>query len=300
MVQALAALVRSACAMAFPDRQGTPCGAKQGHMAQAKASQGFADSRLPCMTLHAAFESALPARCWRAATAVRVFVGLFDLKDWQPWVSDAYELIAVPERQRAESRRFAADRDRLALGYALHRLLLGKVLACDAADVPVRRDAAGCPRLSGELLSTSLSHTDDCLTLAVTETGPVGVDIESSKRASVMPDIADRVCHPTDAAGVARLTGLARNEALLALWVRKEAFLKAAGVGLQREMQTFPAPDNAMLALPGGGTSWVRMLDAGPKWVAAVASAPGIPVESTWLCPVRAAAFDDTDKRPDR
>ena len=66
---------------------------------------------------------------------------------------------------------------------------------------------------------------------------------------------------------------------MLALWVRKEAFLKAAGIGLQREMQTFAAPQNALLELPEGGTVRVRMLDVGPQWVAAVASAPELQVK---------------------
>jgi 4'-phosphopantetheinyl transferase len=254
-------------------------------MLRLKADRGFANSRLPCTTLRRAFEGALPTPCWSAAPNTRVFVGLFNLHDWQPWLPDAYALMDAAECGRVHSRRIAADRDRLALGYALHRLLLGKALGCDAIDVPIGRDAAGCPRLPGESLSTSLSHAEWGLALAITATGPVGVDIESSTRASVMPEIAGRVCHPADTAEIDGSTGQALNEALLALWVRKEAFLKAAGVGLQREMHTFAASDNALLALPGGGMARVRMFDAGPHWAAAVAARADVPVESAWLRP---------------
>jgi 4'-phosphopantetheinyl transferase len=253
-------------------------------MLEAETKRDFVDSRLPAMGLREAFENALPAPDWGMATTTHVFVGLFDLHDWQPWLADAYAVLDVPEHRRVASRRAAPDRDALALGYALHRLLLGKALDCAAIDVPIGRDRAGCPRLPGELLSTSLSHADRrVVALAVTATGPVGVDIESSARASVMPEIAGRVCHPADT--VNSMAGPARDEALLALWVRKEAFLKAAGIGLQCEMQTFPAPDNALLALPGGGTTRVRMLDAGPHWIAAVAGAPDIPTACIWLHP---------------
>jgi 4'-phosphopantetheinyl transferase len=77
---------------------------------------------------------------------------------------------------------------------------------------------------------------------------------------------------------------------LLALWVRKEAFLKAAGIGLEREMQTFPAADNALLTLPrpGGKQARLQMLDVGPYWVAAVAGSPDTSIESAWLRPVSA------------
>ena len=254
-------------------------------MSQVKAGEALTDSWPQCTTLRQAFEGALFPSPWSFGPNAGVLVGLFDLHDWHPWQADAYALLDARERDRVEGRRMATDRDHLALAYALHRLLLGNALGRDAASVPIGRDAAGCPRLSDGLLSTSLSHADRVLALAIGATGPVGVDIEPASRASVMPEIAAQVCHPADAAEIAGLTGPAWSEALLALWVRKEAYLKAAGIGLQREMATFRASDNALLALPGGGMTWVRMLHAGPRWVAAVAGAPDIPAESAWLRP---------------
>jgi 4'-phosphopantetheinyl transferase len=98
-----------------------------------------------------------------------------------------------------------------------------------------------------------------------------------------MPEVAERVCHPHDMAEFRSLVEPARSEALLALWVRKEAYLKAAGIGLQREMGTFAAPQDALLELPGGEMTRVRMLEAGPHWVAAVAGSPEAPIASSWL-----------------
>ena len=166
-------------------------------------------------------------------------------------------------------------------------LLLGKALDRDAVEVPIGRDSLGCPRLRDDLLFTSLSHAHGCIALAVTATGPVGVDLEPAARASDMPEIAGHVCHPVDAAELAAFVGPEWSAALLALWVRKEAFLKAAGIGLEREMQTFPAPDNAVLPLPrpGGKPTRLRMLDAGAHWIAAVAGPPDTFIESAWLHP---------------
>lgn len=254
-------------------------------MLQIKASPDFAESPLSHTALRPAFEDAMPASCPLATADARVFVGLFDLHDWQPWLDDACALLDAAECRRIRARRIAADRDRLALAYALHRLLLGKALGCDAVDVPIGRDPAGRPRLSGDLLFTSLSHADHVLAVAITRTGPVGVDIEPTSRVSVMAEISGQVCHLVETAAVIGLAEPARSEALLALWVRKEAFLKAAGIGLQREMHTFLAPDNALLALPAGNMSRVRMLDAGPHCVAAVACAPDASIECRWLRP---------------
>lgn len=261
-------------------------------MLRADTHQGTT-SKLRHIALREAFESAMPTSEWHAVPAAGVHVGLFDLHDWWSWLPDAYVLLDVAELRRVQSRRVATDRDQLALGYSLHRLLLAKVLGRDASDVPIGRDAKGCPRLSGSRLTTSLSHADHCVAVAIATEGPVGVDIELTERAPVVPEIAERVCHPSDLVGLAALPGLARDEALLALWVRKEAYLKAAGIGLQREMQTFAAPDGALLALPRGGSVRVRMLDAGPHWTAAVASTPHLPVISAQLRPCMDAARYD-------
>jgi 4'-phosphopantetheinyl transferase len=231
----------------------------------------------------AAFEIAMPQR--QPGAQGSVFVGLFELKHWRPWIADAYALLDAAECQRVARRRTQAQRDELALAYALHRLFLAGFLHCSAGRVPIGRDQAGCPRLSGLALATSLSHADGCVALAVSSRGPVGVDIEPTTRAQVLPEIAERICHPDDAAAIAELEGDARTEALLALWVRKEALLKAAGIGLSREMASFAAPDDALLALPAGGVSRVHLLDAGPKWAAAVAAAPDAGVEYGWLFP---------------
>lgn len=229
--------------------------------------------------LRAAFDEVLASHGWNVRLADRVYVALFDLGDWLPWLAEARALLDDSEVRRANSRRNAEERDRLVLAYALHRVLLGHWLGCNATEVPIRRDAQGCPRLLGDVFFTSLSHAKEGLALAVSAAGPVGVDIEPAARASAMPEIKERICHPQEAMVETS------DEALLALWVRKEAFLKAAGVGLQYEMTTFAAPDRAVLKLPGGGLSQVRMLHTTSDWFAAVAATPELIVECAWLCP---------------
>ena len=236
-------------------------------------------------SLRAAFERAMPAGDWTGALSHRACVGMFDLRDWWTWVSDAHALLDADESRRVLGRRAPAHRDDLALAYALHRLLLGQALGCDAGQVPLGRDHAGCPRVRGGAWFTSLSHADGCVAVAISGAGPVGVDLEPSTRAAVMLEIETRTCHPAETAAMATLDRLARSEALLATWVRKEAFLKATGLGLQREMTSFTADDGARLDLPDGNICQVSMLDVGPYWVAAVAAPCDIAIDALWLRP---------------
>lgn len=243
------------------------------------------------MDLRAAFRSSLPEPGWPSSSSAQVQVALFDLVDWLPWLADAAALLDAADLERAQRRRNTRDRDDLTVSYALHRLLIGARMGVDAVAVPLVRDALGCPRLRDTRISTSLSHAAHALALAVTAAGPVGVDIEPVDRVRVMPEIAGRVSHPSETADLAGASPEASGRALLGLWVRKEALLKAAGVGMAREMNTFVAPANEPLVLspPDTDLTQLQMLDLGANWVGAVAAPPGLSVESRWLRPPAAS-----------
>ncbi|MEO6169965.1 MAG: 4'-phosphopantetheinyl transferase superfamily protein [Lysobacter sp.] len=216
---------------------------------------------------------------------------MFQTSDWEPWLADASALLGAADLARAQRQRNAHKREELTLAYALHRLLLGARMGVDPVVVPLARDALGCPRLQDAPFHTSLSHSGGWVAAAVTGAGPVGVDIEPESRRSVMAGIAARVCHPAEAIALAGLAPAQYNHALLELWVRKEALLKAAGVGMAREMDTFMAPDDSLQALCQAepAMTHVQMLPLGPDVIGAVAAPPGAVVESVWLRPSPAA-----------
>ena len=238
------------------------------------------------MELSRVFEAALPSPEWAASARDRVLVVLAHADDWKPWLSDAIALIDAAETVRVRRRRNPGDREILALAYALHRLLLAHSLNVEPQAVPVWRDALGCPRVGDGALYTSLSHADSWLAFAVSGAGPVGVDIEPFSRADAMPEIADSVCHPVEAAALGALAVDRYAEALLALWVRKEAALKAAGVGLSREMSGFAAPEGLVSLNEVGEPICIEMLQqAAPICLAAVAGPCGVPVAIIRLTP---------------
>ena len=242
---------------------------------------------LACMHLATAFQRALPDRDWPRLARHGVLVASTDLAPWRPWLGDAWNLLDAGQRERAQRQRRPADQESLALAYALHRMLLGEALGLDPSDVPLYRDSAGCPRIKGSRVHTSLSHAAGKVAIAVSGSGPVGVDLEPDCRAREMPGIADRICAPGELELLARLPAPERPAWLLALWVRKEAYLKAEGIGLAREMPDFQAPEELPIAsetLPG--TSFrVSLLNGDPGMVMAVAAAVDSSVNSATLRP---------------
>ncbi|HEY0504626.1 MAG TPA: 4'-phosphopantetheinyl transferase superfamily protein [Lysobacter sp.] len=224
-------------------------------------------------------------------------VAVADLRDWHPWLDDAWALLDAAERERVGQRRFAADREALALTYALHRMFVAAATDRSPGTVHIGRDAEGCPQVRGPVgeavpLHTSLSHADGVAAFALSACGPVGVDIEASFRASELPGIAPCVCHPSELQSLRGFAEPAYSRALLALWVRKEALLKAEGIGLARAMDSFLAAAGAEYPLTGRTRETpacsvrLAMLDAGERWTAAVATPREAAVECVRLVPL--------------
>lgn len=248
---------------------------------------------------------------WRVDIPTRVASGRVlavhaDIADWRPWLEAAQALLDDAERARVSRLQRAGDRDDRAIAYALHRIVAAQVTGFPARALRLTRDVRGCPRLDASTttpgdvtiaaagdaptplrLYTSLSHGDGVVAIAFA-TGRVGIDIEASARAAGMAGIAGMLCHDDELALAAD-----DDDALLALWVRKEALLKATGRGLAIAMTTFHAPPAQPFAWPDGapGRAVVRMLDAGGGLRLAVATAHGVVVDHRQLRPVAGAAL---------
>lgn len=179
-----------------------------------------------------------------------LWLAVATVQDWYPWLRPAATLLSEPERDRVARKRRPEDRETLVLAYAMHRLLLSCWLHVDAMQVPIGRDAEGRPLVHDSMLATSLSHTHGGVAIAIGSNGPVGIDIEAIVRPSSLDDIAAQICHPLESSALGTLSTELRQAELLRLWVRKEAYLKAVGVGLAWEMSSFAAAADAQLPVP--------------------------------------------------
>ena len=91
----------------------------------------------------------------------------------------------------------------------------------------------------------SLSHSGPWVLCALGD-APLGVDVEGPRCTLAM---ARRFFHPVETALAESLPPARQAEALCRLWVAKEAFLKAEGVGFHRSPSTF------LVRLDGEGAS---------------------------------------------
>jgi 4'-phosphopantetheinyl transferase len=188
------------------------------------------------------------------------------------------------EQARARRFRFQEHRWRFVAAHALVRLVLARY----ANDRPERLrfgvSASGKPHLAGgdSQIRFNLSHSDRYALVAVTDGSEIGVDLE---RVTARPDrdgIARRFFAPIEQAALAALPDGERLEGFFACWTRKEACLKAAGLGIASGLDRIvvsvdPRLPARVLAQPEGasGPLWLADVPFGEHFRAAVAVVGG-------------------------
>jgi len=128
----------------------------------------------------------------------------------------------------------------------------------------------------------SLSHSEGLAVYAVAGEA-VGVDLERY-RALTVEELASRFLSDHEAAAVARERGEARSELFITCWTRKEAYLKAIGIGLSAPLRDFdvdldPGAERALVAHRGDAGEpdrWRLLLPAvDPGFAAAIVITSG-------------------------
>lgn len=203
--------------------------------------------------------------------AVQVLVA--ETGAWRSRLGGLDATLSADERARVARMRFERDRMALTVAYGLHREVLAGVLGLPAHAVPLGRDALGRPRIAGDRVWTSLSHAPGWVAIAVDGRAPIGIDVEPHSRAAAVEEIAMSVVHADERALLADGDRKARAGALLGLWVRKEAALKAAGVGLRVPMSSFAIGADGGARIPGVAGGWlVRRIDVAAPVELAIAT----------------------------
>ncbi len=205
---------------------------------------------------------------------------IFEASGLSAHVSSAETLLDAVEAERARRLRFDRDRDRYVIAHAVWRLVLAKCLDLELGNLPLVSAPSGQPRLPNTPLSTSLSHSGGWVAVAICGGESVGIDIEQTPPRIRMSDLVPSICTPAEARQLMTLGTASRESALLALWTRKEALLKAFGVGLAEALVTLSAQEGEWVAAPplaaGLASCRASMLSLPPGLVGALAVPAGI------------------------
>lgn len=187
------------------------------------------------------------------------------------------------ERTQAVAFRFPRDRLRFIVRRGALRHVLSHYTGIRPGALLFSRLPGGKPRLAVRSGSPtpefSVTRSENRALIAVSIHGPVGVDIEFVRPVAELDSLAERFFAPGERAALQRVPKNQWITAFFTLWTRKEAVLKAAGLGLADGLDGFEIPlvpaeaGLTVSPLPGSDrTGWTLFdLNAGPEFKAALA-----------------------------
>ncbi|MBN8249868.1 MAG: 4'-phosphopantetheinyl transferase superfamily protein [Verrucomicrobia bacterium] len=191
-------------------------------------------------------------------------------------------LLSSEELERADRFHFHRDRRRFLLRRAALRLWLAARLGVSPATLRFDTGPYGKPRLLEPVsgFEFNASASGDRALLAAAH-GSVGVDLE--QRRPLEPDLNAMISRlaPEERQTLMSLEASERHLRFFDCWVRKEALVKAVGLGLSLSLETFEVPlmpsiSRAAVRWPSDpvpGRLWrVTSLSPGDGWSGAVAT----------------------------
>lgn len=193
------------------------------------------------------------------------------------------ELLSPDEVARADRFHFEKDRQHYTAARSGMRSILSGYLGLRPQAVRFSYCKHGKPQLAGRETGSSLqfnlSHSDKYAVLAVARHMHLGVDIEYMKPDVAVDEIASSFFSPLEYRTLLALPAEHRLSAFYRCWTRKEAYVKAKGLGLNLTLSSFdvafastdpPALLRADASLEEPSRWRVYHLETAPQWVGAL------------------------------
>ena len=170
------------------------------------------------------------------------------------------------ETELARAARFhgEGDRETAVASRGALRVLLAGYSGAAPTDIVFRYSENGKPRAVDTGVDFNVSHSGEWIVLAIGKERQIGVDVEEIRRNVDVDSIAARYLTKEESAWIAQAED--PYAVFFQIWARKEAYVKARGSALFRELSSFTVP---LEDVEKDGWSFHR-LEAGSKYAAAV------------------------------
>ena len=189
------------------------------------------------------------------------------------------ELLGTEERRRMERYLRPIDAARFVGSRASARRVIASYLSVTPDEVVIAHEVCpacgssehGPPHISSPHTSAtfSLSRSGPFALVAVAESGAVGVDVEVEARDFPYDDVAGRFLSEHERAQLATWPEAERRRAFYRCWVRKEAVVKAVGVGIVADLagvEVAPEKSGPVAVDMPEGALWHPHIEGHGEW----------------------------------
>ena len=175
----------------------------------------------------------------------QVHVWIISGRDYQQREPGIEQRLSSEETVRADRFKNESHAAQWAFFHAALRDILSNYTGQAAEQLQFRLGEHGKPCLleaPSPALHFNLSHSGDLALLAVTRCAPIGVDIEHQRELNDMDALVTRFFSAAEQRSFARLAPTNRRDCFYHCWTRKEALIKANGIGLSAPLAAFDVP----------------------------------------------------------
>lgn len=163
---------------------------------------------------------------------------------------DLLGLLDAEERERAGRFRLERDRRRFVARRGQLRALLGEQLGRSPAGIAFDHNACGKPAVrGGGDLRFSVASSGPLGLCVIAHGIDVGCDVERREPALADRATAERLFAPGERSALAAMPPEQWLEGFFNCWTRKEAFVKALGLGMSHPLDSFEVSLDAEAAL---------------------------------------------------
>src|ERR1043165_2078014 len=150
-------------------------------------------------------------------------------------------LLSFEELKRAKRFIFYRDRHCYQVTHSMKRLILANYLGCLPQNLHFKIESYGKPRLanlqSPLSIQFNISHSRELILIAITVEDPVGIDIEYNDKNRSIESLGETIFSSSEKKVFLTLESKReKEEFFFRCWTRKEAFLKAKGIGLAEDL----------------------------------------------------------------
>jgi 4'-phosphopantetheinyl transferase len=210
------------------------------------------------------------AREFRAGAAQVILLALTKFPE-----APAERILGPEEAERARQRVAPVVRRGFVAGRWLLRSVLAAVAGVEPRLLEFRAGTHGKLFLAGhEQLGAcfNLSHSGELAGLALVRARRIGLDIEAERQLTDAALLARRILGPRERERFEALPESARGDRLLAVWTRKEAVLKAIGIGISGGLSSVEVLADTVVSAGEASATWsVRTLSMPPGFRGAIA-----------------------------
>ncbi len=154
-----------------------------------------------------------------------------------------YQALGPIECEQVARLSSSPNRGRAQVARAILRMILSRYIGAEPRALRFSYNPYGKPELAPPFnsigLRFNLSHSHGVAIYAVARGRAVGIDLERIREGVPVEQLARRFFSPREVAMLNEIPERARKKAFFTCWTRKEAYVKARGVGLFSSFRHF-------------------------------------------------------------